>query len=67
MTFEDDLSNLRLINIFADLRTTCSSAVEQTPCDREVMGLKPTGCWAFSFSSFSSVSLIRSLMEVQHY
>ena len=31
----------------------CSKAVEQTPHDREVIGLNRDRCWAFSFSSLS--------------
>ena len=31
----------------------CSTAVERMSCNREVVGLNPTGCWAF-FPSLSS-------------
>ena len=31
----------------------CSTAVEHTPRDREVVGLNPAGCWAFFSSLFS--------------
>ena len=50
----------------------CSTAVEHTPHNQEVMSLNPTYYWAFSFYlvllSFNSrVSLIRTLSEVHHY
>ena len=38
-----------------------------TPCNREVVGLIPAGCWAFfSPSILSNVSLNRSLEEAHH-
>ena len=48
----------------------CSTVVELTPCNLEVVGLNPAGCWAFSSSFYfpslvhSGVSLIRFLKEV---
>ena len=33
----------------------CSTAVERTPQNREVVGLNPTGCWAFFLFSILSV------------
>ena len=49
------------------LGSGCSTVVEHMPCDREVMGSNPAGCWAFSLLYLiSSASLIRSHMEVQH-
>ena len=44
-----------------------SGLAEHTPRDREVEGSNPAGCWACSpLYLISSVSLIRSLMGVQH-
>ena len=52
---------------FTSLGSGCSTAVEHTPRDREVEGSDPAGCWACSpLYLISSVSLIRSLMGVQH-
>ena len=53
----------------------CSTAVEHTPQDREVVGSNTAGWRLFSLLhlslylplSVSGVSLIRSLAEVQHY
>ena len=48
----------------------CSTAVEHTPHNQEVLGLNPSGCWAFFYfylfllSFASGVSLIVSLKEV---
>ena len=49
----------------------CSTVVEHTPCNQDVMGSNPSWCWAilFFFNLFllsfnSGVSLIRSLKEV---
>ena len=44
-----------IIDLSLILGRGCSTAVEHSPCDSEVEGLIPAGCWAFSFSfSFSS-------------
>ena len=46
----------------------CSTVVEHRPHKREVVGSNPAGCRAFSLLyPISSASLIRSLMEIQHY
>ena len=46
---------------------SCSTVVEQTPRDREVMVSNPAGCLAISLNHLiSSASLGRSIMEVQH-
>ena len=47
----------------------CSTAIEHTPRDREVLGSNSAECRAFSSILYpiSSVSLFRSLTEVQHY
>ena len=37
--------------------SSCSTAVEHTPCDREVMGSYPAGCRGFRLFSFFSVYL----------
>ena len=45
--------------------TGCSTAVEPTPHERELVGSNPAWCWAFSLLySIRSVSLIRSLVVV---
>ena len=64
------------IYLALQLGSGCSTAVEHTLRDREVVGSNHTRCWAFfsslSFSvsvslSISDVSLIRSLTEVHYY
>ena len=45
-----------------------STAGEQLPCDRGVVGSDPVKRWAlFLLYSNSSVSLIRSFLDVIHY
>ena len=55
-----------MLNNYDNLGSGCSTAVEHTPCFRQVVGSNPTGCWAFSLL-ISSASFIRSFIEVQHY
>ena len=57
-----------LYELIHRLGSGCSTVVEDTPRDREIVGLNPAGCGAFSLLYLiSSASLIRSLVEVQHY
>ena len=49
-------------NIQILCRCSCT-AVKHTPRDREVLGLNPTGCWAF-FSVSLSHSLYISVLNV---
>ena len=45
----------------------CSTPVEQTPHDSDIMGSNPAGCWALNLLyPISSASLIRSLAEGHH-
>ena len=60
-------ATLRSSNIRVVLESSCSTAVERTARNREVMGSIPSRCRAFSPSIRSNVSLNRSLDEVQHY
>ena len=54
-------------NFLEYLGSGCSTAVEHTSHDSEVVGSNPAGCWAFSLLHLiCSVSLIRSLKEMQH-
>ena len=42
------------------LHSGCCTAVERMPCNREVMGSNPAGCWAFSLIyPLSSASFIQ--------
>ena len=38
-----------IIDLSLILGRGCSTAVEHSPCDSEVEGLIPAGCWAFFF------------------
>ena len=53
---------------FSVLGSGCSTGVEHTPRDREVMGSNPAGCWAFfstlSFSEYLSIHQWRDLNPV---
>ena len=66
---EYDLVSLLITSLIDDC--SCRTVVEHTPRDLEVVGLNPTGCWAF-YSSFlllsftSGVSIIRSLKKEVH-
>ena len=63
-----------LTDLFLDMGRGCSTAVERSPRNLEVVGSNPVGCWAFFFFfdfrylfllSFTiGVSFIRSLKDV---
>ena len=57
--------SLKPIKLCVDqLSSGCSTAVEHTPHDREVVGSNPAGYWAFS-SLFYLISRV-SLIQVPH-
>ena len=68
--FQENLLEAQITN-FRPGGSGCGTAVEHTPRDKEVVGSNHAGLQLFFFSSLlytiSSVSLIRSFMEVQHY